>query len=734
MEFDFLPKLPKSNLDDRTFKELVDECLLRIPRYCPEWTNYNPSDPGITLIELFAWLTDQTLLRFNQVPRRNYVSFLELLGVRLQAPNPAHTAVTFYLSQSPAVEPIVIPASTEVATERTEAQEAVVFSTDRLLAIGRPRVQHCLAADGEEVVPQIFQDRFTTLWTQQSNGDWSGPDSPVFDQSPRPGNCLYLVFEPGQPLDGAVLALTVCGEEATPTGINPSAPPRRWEAWDGQTWQPVLLRETDDQTQGFSFSELAQQGGNPMQGAEVVLHLPQQWPVTQFVTYRGRWLRCVHIRPDFSQPSYSRSPRITGLSARAIGGTVAASQSEQVENEVLGVSDGTPGQTFQLQGIPVLERWEEERLEVIGPNGSREFWTEVRDFSASAQHDCHYTLDSLTGTVQFGPLIREPMHLKTQTWVRSRTQWAGQNPTSATIAEIDPSQRLEQQYGAVPPRGATIRMTSYRVGGGLRGNVQAGTLTILKTAVPYVTRVINHVPARNGSDAESLEQAVIRVPQMLRTRNRAVTPEDFETLTLQAAHGAVARARCLSAEESAPGVVRLLVVPQAPTTETLSDRGLHPEHLALDGALKQQVLDYLCDRKLLGIQIRLQEPTYVGVTVQTEVALEPEYLEPQLREQTLRLLRTALCQFLHPITGGPDQTGWPFGRPVFSSDIVRVLQAFPGVRYLGTVQLYEIRETQPGHWERIPSPRPVIEPGDQGLICSWASRRHPSHTLTLMPL
>jgi hypothetical protein len=45
-EFDFLPNLPKSDLDDRTFAELVNECLLRIPRYCPEWTNYNPSDPG----------------------------------------------------------------------------------------------------------------------------------------------------------------------------------------------------------------------------------------------------------------------------------------------------------------------------------------------------------------------------------------------------------------------------------------------------------------------------------------------------------------------------------------------------------------------------------------------------------------------------------------------------------------------------------------------------------------
>jgi predicted phage baseplate assembly protein len=101
VEFDFLPKLPSSNLDDRNFDDLVEECVLRIPRYCQEWTDYNLSDPGITLIELFAWLTDRMLLRFNQVPRKNYVAFLELLGIRLQPPTPAQTNLTFYLPLYP---------------------------------------------------------------------------------------------------------------------------------------------------------------------------------------------------------------------------------------------------------------------------------------------------------------------------------------------------------------------------------------------------------------------------------------------------------------------------------------------------------------------------------------------------------------------------------------------------------------------------------------------------------
>jgi predicted phage baseplate assembly protein len=718
MEFDFLPKLPKANLDDRNFKDLVDECLLRIPRYCPEWTNHNPSDPGITLIELFAWLTDQMMLRFNQVPRRNYVTFLELLGVRLQAPTPAQTNITFYLTTS-LVDPYTIPLGTEIATERTETEEAIVFSTDRPLLIGHPRLRHFLTAEMAEDAPQVLRDRLTNLWNLNPDGSWDGRPQAIFNEQPQPNNCFYLVFHPDQPIEANVVAVTVRGEAATPTGINPDMPARRWEAWNGDYWEPVLLRESDDSTRGFSFSELARQGLNPLQGADIVLHMPQRWAIAQFGTYRGRWLRCVYVEPLLNQPGYSNSPQIVGLSVRAIGGTVSASQSTSIQNELLGVSDGKPSQVFQLSGGSILPRREGEHVLVTPPGGLPQVWTEVQDFADSTPEDRHYTLDSLTGAIQFGPLIREPAQLKEQMHLRARIQVAGEMPLNgrAISAAV---QVMERQYGAVPMRGAEIRMAAYRTGGGQRGNVQAGTLKVLKSAIPYVARVVNHIPARNGADAESLEDAVIRVPRLLRTRDRAVTPEDFESLALQAGAGSVARAACLPAD--IPGTVRLLIVPQANTGGITQRQGIAPEQFALTPPLREQILEYLDERRLLGVQVKLQEPEYVGVTVQTEVALEPAYNNPHARDDILASLEAALYRFLNPLTGGPDGTGWTFGRPVYPSDIITLFQRTPGVRYLGVVQLFEIRKQVNGWVRTLPSD-PVINPGPYGLICSWADRR-----------
>src|ERR1700730_6897320 len=120
--------LPGPNLDDRRFQELVNESKRLVQQWCPEWTDHNVHDPGVTLIELFAWMTDQVVYRLNRVPDRMYVKFLELLGVRLFPPTAARAPVTFWLA-APQPETVPIPACPQVATVRTETDEAIGFAT-----------------------------------------------------------------------------------------------------------------------------------------------------------------------------------------------------------------------------------------------------------------------------------------------------------------------------------------------------------------------------------------------------------------------------------------------------------------------------------------------------------------------------------------------------------------------------------------------------------------------------
>jgi len=97
--------LPEITLDDRHFQDIVNEARARIALSCPEWTEHNVSDPGITLIELFAWMTDMLVYRLNRVPDKLHLALLELLGIRLDPPTAASTDLRFRLG-APATEPV----------------------------------------------------------------------------------------------------------------------------------------------------------------------------------------------------------------------------------------------------------------------------------------------------------------------------------------------------------------------------------------------------------------------------------------------------------------------------------------------------------------------------------------------------------------------------------------------------------------------------------------------------
>src|SRR6266567_3739262 len=187
--------LPAPNLDDRRFQDLVDDAKRLVQQRCPEWTDHNVSDPGVTLIELFAWMTDQLVYRLNRVPDRVYVKFLELIGVRLFPPTSARADVTFWLS-APQAATVRVPPGTQVATMRTEQDEAIVFTVVEDLAI-----PPCSAVAAASVIGGELRDASDTLGNDQrffySFGDTPEPDDCLMVglDTPVPSCALALRFD-----------------------------------------------------------------------------------------------------------------------------------------------------------------------------------------------------------------------------------------------------------------------------------------------------------------------------------------------------------------------------------------------------------------------------------------------------------------------------------------------------------------------------------------------------------
>lgn len=120
--------LPLPNLDDRDFRQLVAEARQRILQSCPEWTDLSPSDPGVVLLELFAYLTDTMLYRLNRLPEKAYIAFLRLLGVSLLPPAAASATLRFRRS-NPTDQPVTIPLGTRVTLGRANGGETPSFVT-----------------------------------------------------------------------------------------------------------------------------------------------------------------------------------------------------------------------------------------------------------------------------------------------------------------------------------------------------------------------------------------------------------------------------------------------------------------------------------------------------------------------------------------------------------------------------------------------------------------------------
>jgi Baseplate J-like protein len=248
--------LAAPKLDDRTWEDLVSEAKRRIAAKCPQWTDFNASDPGMMLVELMAWMTETVLYRLNRVPELNYVKFLELIGVRLQPAKPAKAWISFGVPSGIGEENLKsLPAGTLVSTLPQRDKDPVTFTTIEELVLTTCKI----IKTGSRYGMEPSKEREEIVQNLTGENPWETDIFPRPDSDLARGRAVPHHLYLGDPALVGDPALGEFGTEniALRLSVEIENPTKGqlfldWQAWDGDAWQTILLQE--DTTDGLRKS------------------------------------------------------------------------------------------------------------------------------------------------------------------------------------------------------------------------------------------------------------------------------------------------------------------------------------------------------------------------------------------------------------------------------------------------------------------------------------------------
>lgn len=696
-------------IDDRNYQQLLDEALARIPVHNPEWTNFNKSDPGVTIIEVFAFLTENLLYRSNQIPERNRVKFLQLLGIPLRPASSARGLVTFSNERGP-LQTFTLGAGLEVRAGqvpfRTELGidvlpvEAQVYYKRRL---DNPSEQvrdyyRQLYASYGGPLPTDFQ-LYQTVPLAARESDTVDLGTETVDGSlwvalmvratDRP--YTQAVEDARQAIGGKTLALGVVpaladarrkllpGNRAEREGVTllqflmplvaadgtleknvtTGTPEPRYRPLDSGATNDVLSEPGVVQLTLPAADELKLwENIDPLESG--VGDLPPALEDTNLSDRLITWLR---IRPSAAVPA-----RVLWIGINA----APVSQRAHVSNELLPPGTGEPDQIVTLTNRPVLSG--SVRVSVTA-QGQTTVWEEIDDLLSA------------------GPEVPVP---------------DPRLPPGSPLPPRRPSEvfALDQESGQLrfgdgtrgkrPPRGATMRV-DYDYGVGEAGNVGAGSINS-GAALPSGVRVTNPVRTWRGARAETPSEGEKQIARYLQHRDRLVSVEDFEAIVMRAPGVDIGRVEILPAYNpelvpnepgDAPGAVTVMVIPSYDPAQPAAPL---PDKLFLDAVCAQ-----LDPRRLVTTEIFLRGPVYKPVWVSLGINVVGGVGIAQVREA----VRRAVLRFLAPL---PDKTadaqtdaaqltgmekGWPLRKPVVDRELLAVASRVSGVLSVNDVFIAE---------------------------------------------
>jgi hypothetical protein len=741
--------LPLPNLDDRRWFDLVEEGRAQIPIYAREaWTDHNAHDPGMTIVELFAWITEMNVYRVHRIPDRHKLKFLSLVGINPEPPCPAGTVLSFTLSGDDSVD---LPAGLEFEGKNAFAQ-AVRFRTLHRLNV----------VPGRLVTVQLKDETgLYDLAERRSRDEAAG----VFGTVPTLGAELYLGFSHPFPQDRWVnlywsFAHIGCGENerrrlieevearqnacrppladygCTPGGGSASpmsdrddmVPPHHSvrlvfealvENGAGKTWRPLDARahEIEDGTRALTL--------------DGVLRIKLRHTMAHPNNQTGLSRDLYYLRIRFATGAYDTPPL---LDAVVLNG-VRAEQSVQVDTLRPGddgaakpVSSlpgtGAPHQRLRLAEAPVVAA--SLQIHTIEDHVQRA-WEWRRDFDASKRDSLHFQLDPTDGTVTFGNGEKgrvPPFGAKINATYLTTLAEAG-NLDAGMVYRLADSPRnrgLVKDFEGLSKRFPVI----FKVTGKALGRLEAEGVprTVLdrlqrmkdqpiqgdedflrvlesilgkesadryqfaiskyarsqcKDSASDCITVTNPIPATGGSSGETLAHAIGRAIDLMDAPLRAVTVADYEALARMTPGVRLARVAaranlhpnfpCLKA----PGMITLIILPDMPGSRPTPSLGL-----------KRAVAAYLNRRRLIGTRVEVVGPTYVEVTVRAVVRASAGVDKGALN----RRIVDALNGFFDPLHGGPDHGGWPFGRDVYRSEVLQVIDETVGVDHILDLGLF----------------------------------------------
>ncbi len=671
--------LPPPEIDRRRFPELVAEMLARVPVHTPEWTATSPADPGVTLLHLFAHVTESLLYRASLIPERNRLKFLSLLGIGLAPGREARGLVSFANARGdPAACPI--PAGTALAAgalpfRTTTGLDAlpVVLALFQKIPLADPPTEladyyRLLYASWNRPVPQpllLYETRAVegpvdldqgleaALWVAVLARP--GPGAPV-TASALAGRFLSLGFAPAPDAGSARLGpVEQRLAEAPPLvfELAVATPPSAAGAPPGIRFLPLASRFTTDPLSGATVAELALPGDAasfspfadlaPLEAG--VGALP---PLLDAPDLAARLIGWIRIRPG-------RVRRLAHLSVNA----ALARQVEDVSGERLPDGDGSPGQLRQLARRPVIPG--SLRLTSI-ENGTQVAWTVVDELAACAGEA------PLPGSAPaFAP---------------------------ATAVMLDAEAGLlrfgDGMAGRRPPAGAILH-AAYEVCAGAAGNVGPGALTA-GPSVPAGVTATNPLAFTGGADPEGIEEGDLHVRRMLSHRDRLVTADDFAAIAWRTPGVAMGRVELIPASHpevapgvagTAPGAVTLIVLPAAASSPGATPRP--------DPAFLAAVCHHLEPRRLVTTELVIRGPDYaplwLSVGVSVAGGFDAEAVRAAVASRLAVLLSplpppgtplSALLGTLYGPAPDPALRGWPLGGTVRARMLAAEAARVPG--------------------------------------------------------